>query len=200
MNKFPLETLQTLNAYLNQECNLPNEEIELVLKSLQKRTFQKGEFILNQGQIETKLYYILTGSVHQYHLVDSLEVTTNIAIAGMSFQSDISYTSESPSIQIQKAISDVNLVYLEKKQVEQLINKCPKFCYVVYKKLEQVHLKREVRALILQQKSALKRYTMFLDNEPRAQQYMDEVAQKYIASYIGLSQEAFSRAKKEYNC
>jgi len=198
MNKFRQNIKQPLEMFLTQEHGISREEMRMISKHLRRKNYQKGDYILNQGSIETKLSYLLSGEVHQYNLVGSNEVTNNIAIEGMAFSSFISYANQTPSKQIQRAMSDVSLVYLEKRQIEQLVTTCPNFSYVVFKKLEQVHLRREIRAFILQQNGALRKFEMFMNNEPQAEHYARRIPQKYIASYIGLSQEAYSRAKSQF--
>lgn len=189
---------KVLDNFFSSDHSLPPSEMKIVSRNLKMKSYNKGDYILKKDKIETKLSYILNGIVHQYILEDTNEVTINLAIAGMTFNSFISYTFETPSDQIQRAMTNVNLVYIEKHQVEKLLNICPKFCYVTLKKFEEVHAKREVRAFILQQKSARRRIELFIESEPKAKEYFQMVPQKYIASYIGLSQEAFSRAKGQY--
>ena len=116
----------------------------------------------------------------------------------MSFCSYISYVHEQPSNQIIQAIEEVYVLYITKENLEYLIKENPRFCYIAYRLLEKVHLEREIRAYILQYNSAFTRFEKFIKLDRKAAFYLKFVSQKLIASYIGLTPQSFSKAKKLY--
>ena len=188
-----------LSKFLNKVQSIPKIEEESLFKNLKQATYKRGEKILSTDEIETRISFLLEGLIHQYYVVDGIVRTTNIILPQMTYSSYISYSSGKPSEQIQEAIINCRVLYAEKSAIENLLKTCPTICLVYLKLFEKVHLKREIRGNILHYKSSTERYRMFLEKEPNAAEYIRLVPQKHIASYLGLSPEAYSRAKSKFN-
>ncbi|HKK59946.1 MAG TPA: hypothetical protein VJ937_10740 [Salinivirga sp.] len=133
-----------------------------------------------------------------YTYIDGEIFTINISLPGMLFNSLDSYLLEKSTSVIQETISDVEILYLEKVDAEQLMLKNNIFCYIYAKLFEQVLSAREQRTLMLQYKDASKRFNHFINLIPEAKLYLQEVPQKLIARYLGLAPETFCRAKNQY--
>ena len=199
MSNLNRQELDLLNVYLRiNDFKLPESELEYVLKYLRKKTFKKGGHILKYLEVERKVAFLIKGAVHQYNLIDGDILTINIALPGTGFNSFVSYVQESPSQQIQEAIKDSTIVYIEKIDLEECLKKCPAFCFIMLKKQENFHLRREKRAFLLQHNRAAKRYQIFMEQELLSFKYLNLVPQKLIASYLGLSPESLSRVKRRY--
>jgi DNA-directed RNA polymerase specialized sigma subunit len=50
----------------------------------------------------------------------------------------------------------------------------------------------------LQHKDAGKKYELFLKTIEKSKIFIEEIPQKLIANYLGMSPETYSRVKKEY--
>lgn len=136
--------------------------------------------------------------VHQSIVLEDEVFTVDISLSGMYFNNLKSYMEESPSLEAQTALTDVELLYLEKNQAEKLRLESHAFCYIYSKSWENVHLEREKRSYMLQTKNAYKRFEIFMNTNPNARRYLEEVPQKLIAEYINLTPETFSRVKKDF--
>lgn len=190
---------EILIEFLNNIQSIPKIEEDSLSKIIKQAKYKRGEKILISNEIETRISFLIEGIVHQYYVVDGRMRTTNIVLPAMTFSSYISYSSGKPSEQIQEAIEDCSLLYAEKSDIDSLLKTCPIICLVYLKLFERVHLKREIRGSILHYKSGSERYKKFLEEEPNANEYIRLVPQKVIASYLGLSPEAYSRAKSKFN-
>lgn len=190
--------LDILKSYLSSDHPMPKSELQFVSKYVKKRSYKKGDYILNYMDVEKKVAFLVDGIVHQYNLIDGDILTINIALPGTTFNSFISYVQETPSQQIQEVIKDVTMLYLEKRDLELCAKSCPNFCYILLNKHEQFHLRREKRTFILQHKSAVKRFELFMEDKDVSTQYWNYVPQRLIASYLGLTPESLSRAKRRH--
>jgi len=197
-NNIKPQYFSQVRDFLCRDENIPDSELDKITKHLALKKYAKGEYILNQGETETFMSYIIEGKVHQYSIIDSKEVTERVSLSGSAFCSYISYTAQIPSNQIHQAFSNTLLVRISKQKIESLLRSCPHLCFTMLRKIENIHLQREIRAFILQHRSALKRYELFLEMEPMSYEYQLQVPQKYIASYIGLTPQAYSKAKKTF--
>jgi CRP-like cAMP-binding protein len=95
-------------------------------------------------------------------------------------------------------MTDVEVLYFKKQDIEKLLLKSQPFCYIYTKLFEQVHLEREKRSLLLQHKDVFKKYELFLKTIEKSKVFIEEIPQKLIANYLSMTPESYSRVKKEY--
>ena len=137
-------------------------EFKPIAEILKKKKYKKGEIILDIGQVETKTSLLIKGFVHQYVIIEGELFTIDFSLSGMGFNNFTSYIENSPSNQIQKAMTDVEILYFKKQDIEKLLLKSQPFCYIYTKLFEQVHLEREKRSLLSQHKDVSKKHELFL--------------------------------------
>ncbi|REG99653.1 Crp/Fnr family transcriptional regulator [Flavobacterium aquicola] len=189
---------EILFHFFNQVHPISKEDFEPIANVCKKSTYKKNEIILDFGQIETKTSLVLKGAVHQYVIVDDNLCTIDFSLAGMSYNCFTSYVENSPSNQIQEALTDVEIIFIEKSDAERLLLENHAFCYIYTKLYEQVHLEREKRSLVLQHKNAYKKFEMFLLSIAKSEDFLKEIPQKLIANYLSITPETYSRVKKKY--
>lgn len=177
---------------------LTNADFQPIVNVLKKASYKKGETILNIGQIETRINFVIKGVVHMYCLIDGDIFTINISLAGMIFNSLSSYTKVEPTNEVQEAITDVDIIYLDKKDIEELLKNNHPFCFIYAKLYEHVLMEREQRTLLLQHKSSYKKYEYFINSIDSSQRYLQEAPQKLVSQYLGLAPETFCRAKNQF--
>ncbi len=189
---------QILFNNLSKVTPFTSREFDQLTQYLKKSTYKKGDIILEHSQVETKNSLVLSGIVHQYEILNEELFTIDLTLPGMYFSSVISYVDETKSTQIQEAITDVICLSLEKADAEKLMKTVPTFTYFYYKALENVHVLREKRTVILQYKRAQDRFDQFARTFPYADRFLKELPQKLVASYLNLTPETFSRVKREF--
>ena len=177
---------------------LSAKDFEEITKIMHHKKYKKNERILDFGKIEKKTNLVLNGIVHQEIMIEDEIFTTDISLSEMYFNNLKSYLEETPSVEIQTAITDVEVLYLTKEQAENLRYDNHAFCYIYSKSWEKTHLEREKRSYLLQKKNAFKRFELFMQTNQNANRYLQEVPQKLVANYLNLTPETFSRIKKEY--
>lgn len=197
-NKLSTSDIAMLGAFLSLEYDLPASDLDFLSENMTKRSYKKGDFILNEDEVERKNSFVISGIVHQYHMIENAKITINISLAGHAFHSRISYVEGSPSKQVQEALTDCTIIYIRKKDLERLMQKSNAFCFLLFKKYELFYLYRELRAFILQHKSPDQRFELFVTKDPRADRYLMEVPQKWVASYLGMRAETYSKVKSRY--
>lgn len=184
--------------FFNHVYPITETDFMPIAKIIKKKNYKKGEIVLGIGDIETKTSLILKGFIHQYVIIEENIFTIDFSLSGMSYNNFTSYMESSPSNQIQEAITDVEILYFEKKDIEKLLLESQPFCYIYTKLFEKVHLEREKRSLLLQHNNAYKKYELFLNTINKSKVFLEEIPQKLIANYLGMTPETYSRVKKEY--
>lgn len=183
--------------FFNSAAPLTNEMYAEILKHVQKKSYQKGDYILKEGEVEIKANIVVKGVVHQYIYDEGDPKTINLTPKGLSFNSLKSYIEEQPSFEIQEAITDVELIYITKNDIDMLAQMNGQFSYLMFKVFERILLDRENRMLLLQYKNPTKRFRLFHEIVERANFILIDTPDKYIASYLNMTPQQYSNEKKK---
>ena len=188
---------KTLYDFFVLIAPLSQEQFRSIKLCLKKKTYQKGDSILKSGQIETRSNFVIKGVVHQFIYDNNVAVSTNITPKGLVFNSIKSYVEGSPSLEVQEAITDVELLYIEKKDMERLVMESHQISYLLYKIHENILLDRENRMFLLQSRSPAKRYALFHEIVFRSNWLLEDTPDKYIASYLNMTPQQYSKEKSK---
>ncbi len=197
MNNLNNSDYQLIFDFFNAVSPISDELFNELKQCFSKKIFAKGEPILKAGEIETKASLVVKGVVHQYIYDDDMPITINITPAGLSFNSLKSYLEGAPSLEIQEAISDVELLYIEKYDMESLAKINHEFSYLLYKIYEYILLDRENRTFLLQYRNPAKRFKLFHDIVKRSNWILEGTPDKYIASYLNMTPQQYSKEKRK---
>lgn len=104
--------------FFNQVYPITEIDFIPIVKNIKKKSYKKGEIVLGIGDIETKTSLVLKGFIHQYVIIEENLFTIDFSLSGMSYNNFTSYMENSPSNQIQEAITDVEILYFEKNDIE----------------------------------------------------------------------------------
>jgi len=198
MSNFSKIEIDLLQGMFSMIRPMPSNDFNTLLNYLKRASFKRGETILDIGEFETKINFVVQGLVHMYALIDGDEFTVNIALQGMVFNSLNSFLNGIPTNEKQVAVYDTEILYLENEDIQQLLEESHSFSIVYGKLYEQILLEREQRTLLLQYKSAQMRYEYFINTFNRSQCLLNEVPQKLISQYLGLAPETFCRTKNQF--
>ncbi|RCW38962.1 Crp/Fnr family transcriptional regulator [Marinilabilia salmonicolor] len=188
---------EALYTFFNSIVDTNRVLFNRIIPFIHKGQYNRGETILNYGDIETRSNFVLKGVVHQF-IYDELTVTTNLTPQGLPFNSLQSYMEKSPSLEVHEAITDVQLLYMEKEDQERLSKTDPEFCYLWLKIYENILLDRENRMYLLQHRSPQKRFRLFQEKVARCNWLLGGTPDKYIASYLNMTPQQYSKEKRIY--
>jgi CRP-like cAMP-binding protein len=183
----------TFYDFLNKFILFTQEEYEkLVTPYLVKRKFGKKEIITHTGEVENFLNFIDKGLVRKFYKKGEEEINTQISYEGHIIHSQESFHSRTPSEYTVEAIEPCELTSITYESLETI--------YSISKKME--HLGRLVitKTMVLKDKwqsqlvklSPRERFVQFVTKHP---ELMQRVPQKYLASYLNIKPETFSRFK-----
>ncbi len=166
---------------------------ETLCESWQDKSFKKGEFITEAGRIEKYFYFVLEG-VQALYLIDS---KGDKVILGFSFAGNFSGVFDSflkaePSDFFLEALLPSKMLTISLDRYHQLFERYPEFNVWGKNFMENIligRIKREVEILTM---TAEERYTQFMRRCPDS---LKEIPQKYLASYLNMKPETFSRLR-----
>lgn len=158
------------------------------------RKFKKNEIILNSGQVENYLSIITKGSIGMFAL-DSKgnEICLDLTFEGEFSVAFTSFTKRTPSEAFVKAFEDTELISVSYNDLNKLYESSIEGQRVGRESAEAVvfYLSRRIYNFVAL--SAEERFKLMLEENP---DILLRIPQKHIASYLGITPEAFSRIKK----
>jgi len=183
---------KALGQYLSQYADLTNEELELIRPYIKVREFAKRQLLIHVGEQEQYLNLIVKGVLRKYFLKGREEVITQLAKEGDLICSSVSFFSGQPSQYAIEALEPVTVFSLSRQDLEELYVLVPRMerlarlvitdLYLSKEKWEQDHIQFDIR----------QRFVEFVHNNA---DLIQRVPQKYIASYLNIKPETFSRLK-----
>ncbi|WP_066629986.1 Crp/Fnr family transcriptional regulator [Labilibacter marinus] len=187
-----------LKDFFLSAATVSDEHIYALSELFSKRTFKKGQVILKEGDIDNYANIVTKGVVHQFIYDEDAVITINITPEGLGFNSLKSFIKSSPSIEVHEALTDVEILSIKKQDIDELSKKNIDLCYLLYKIYEFILLDRENRMLMLQYRSAEKRFQLFHDIIKRSEFILKHTPDKYIASYLNMTPQQYSKEKSKH--
>ncbi len=204
MNKQALTTVRTtwntadkhspLSSFFNAVHPLSEGAIRLIDESSAPVEIPKGKYLIKPSQDSPDLFLILKGVVRAFLREDGREITTWINEELEVVGSIRSLGLRIPSREYIEAIENCSLISIPYPVIERLYEEFPESNVVGRKMLEENYRGAEERAYICRIPSAEKKYQRFIETRPGL---VDRVSQKYVASYLNMTNETLSRVRKK---
>ncbi|MET3028309.1 Crp/Fnr family transcriptional regulator [Flavobacterium sp. UW10123] len=167
-------------------------ETELAIKrSFIEETFRKGEFLVEEGKVCSKIYFIKSGAVRRFCIEDGVEVTKWIYTDNQFVTSMSSFFEQKPSYENFQTCEET-IVYSLSYSDEQVLLEYPLFVKFHIKQLRYYLSNINEFNHLFRLMTAEKKYLFLLESFP---QIIKKAKLKHIASLIGVSQETLSRIR-----
>lgn len=167
--------------------------LDLFQKESRSLCFEKGDFILTEGQIEKNLYLIESGAVRILYLTEFDEHTIRLGYSNSMINSISSYITQKPSAFYIEALRKSQLKALPRTAITKLIGSSAQMSQAYTLFLEDLIVRQMDREIDLLTTSPSQRLERVLQRSPLLFQ---EVPFKYIASYLRMTPETLSRLRK----
>lgn len=189
-----LETFKPLLDILLQDIELSEEDQLIIAQYLARVKYQKGDIILNPGEIMKYRYFIEKGCVRVMYLVDGIEISTAFYKEDEFFTVVHSFENQKPSECAIQCIEDCIFYKCSRVDEHQIFSRIPEV-----NKYARLRLRREVEkheeiisALIT--KDSAQRYLNFAQRHPKL---LNRIRLKDLASYLNMRPETLSRIRKK---
>ena len=156
--------------------------------------FNKGELLLEAGQVCEHIYFIKKGVVRGFIKEGKKDITTWITAEGEMVSSILSFEVKGSAIENMQAIEDCEMLALTLVDLEKLYEQFPEFNIVGRKLLQQYYSDAEGRAFIARLSSAETKYKQFLT---RYSHFANRIPLTYVASFLGITLETLSRVRRK---
>lgn len=187
--------LQPLLKYISNYIDLTDSEIAFLESKISVRSYLKGQYIVQQGDICNYECFVLKGCTKTFY-VDK-EGQEHILMFSIEdwWTSDMgSFITQTPADFNVQCLENSELVMFSYDIIEDLYREIPKlerFFRQIIEKAFVASQKRIVRNFSL---SAKEQYLYFRDQYPLIEQ---RIPQYMIASYLGITKEFLSKIKSQ---
>ena len=184
---------KSLLDFLNKFIPLSLDEYnELIVPCIIKRHFDKKSIITSAGEVENYMNFIDSGLVRKYYKKTNEEVNTQISYEGHIIHSQESFHSRTPS--------EYSIETIEPTELTSITYECLEKMYSASEKMQRLGRLVITATMVLKDKwqsqlvklSPRERFISFVTRHP---ELMQRVPQKYLASYLNIKPETFSRFK-----
>ncbi len=184
--------VKALQDYLGRFVELTEDDLNELVALAEIRTYDKKVRLVDLGEREGYLNFIYRGLARKFFMKKDEEIITQLASEGELISSSISFFSGDESYYIVETIEPTTFISFSRASIETLYAKDRKWQRLGRLIITDLFLQKELweqeRILYTTQE----RFVRFLQNHSRLFQ---RVPQKYLASYLNIQPETFSRLK-----
>lgn len=184
-----------VKIYLERLMPMDEQDFALLMSMAQVRNFDKKIIVVYEGETEPYLNLVMKGLVRKYFLKGDEEVVTQFASEGELISSADSFLSQSPSLYCTETIEPTTFLSFSKVSIETLFRNNPKWQRLGRLLMSQLLIEKENWELDNIRLTTQERFVRFMNENPGL---VARVPQKFLASYLGIQPETFSRLKNQY--
>jgi CRP-like cAMP-binding protein len=179
-------------SYLHRFMPMSQEELAGLIPYCEFREFNKKEIIVNAGEIDQYLNLVVKGLVRKYIKVKKNDKILQLATEGHVVHSEISFLTRTPSLVILQTMEPTVMISLRFDKMEEALEKYPHGERLGRMILSNMYIKKDERRYTWMAKSVRERFLDYVTQHPHM---LQRVPQKYLASYLNIKPETFSRLK-----
>jgi len=184
-----------LLSQINQYVTLNEAETSYLESIVITRSFKKNEVIVQSGEPARYLILVNAGFLMTYYTdKDNVDHVVQFASNGWWTGDLYSLAQDVPTIYTTKALTDGEVLLLPKLAHNQLLEKYTKFEKYFRIIFHNALIRLQFRFIENYSTTTEERYLAFRARYPNIEQH---VAQKYIASYLGITPEFLSKIRKK---
>ncbi|WP_310555968.1 Crp/Fnr family transcriptional regulator [Flavobacterium sp.] len=185
----PVQIINNIKSFVA----LSQEDEEAFIKILEIKKYAKKEFILEEGQVCDKIFFINSGCARDFFNIDGEEKVVEFFFENKWFTDYNSFLTGQPTFENVQAIELCEVVHFRKSDVEKLYVTNP-----VFEKVGRVLAEEAIISLMnligmKTNQDPEERYINLLKQRP---ELFERVPQHFIASYLGLQPQSLSRIRK----
>lgn len=178
-----------------QHVSLTQQEQELFLSKIEIHHYKAKTILLNSGAICKHSYFVNSGILRSFNINDNIvEHVLTFACEGWWIGDMYSLLSQKPGNLFIEVLEDAEVVLLSKENQDILYREIPKLERFFRILTENSLVANQERLMDNLSLSAEERFEKFCKKYPTL---IQKIAQKQIASYLGVTPEFFSKMKSK---
>jgi len=184
--------METVFNYFRRFIELSREEFDAITPYFEIRKFDKKTKVLKIGETDNYFNIIMKGIARKYLMVKKKEVTIQLSTEGHMIHSELSFNLQQPSDCIIETIEPVTFLSMSYDSIQLIYHKFPKTEKLGRMIITEMFIKKDQRDFKQLNRTTRERFLEYMQNHP---DMLQRVPQKYLASYLNIKPETFSRLK-----
>ncbi len=184
--------MKWLYEYIRRFAVITEQEFEQLSLLLEKRLCDKKEILLHKGDVESHIYIIQKGLIRKFFYRKQYEMVTQIAKEADLVTSSVSFLSQKPSEYVVEALEPCILYALSYENLQKMYTWSPRMERLGRLVTLDWLLQKEIWELDRVRQEPRERFKRFMNENG---ELIQRVPQKYLASYLNMKPETFSRYK-----
>lgn len=184
--------MERLRIKLEEKVTISESEWEFIVSRLEVKTYKKKEFLIKSNTIENKIYFILEGVIRMFIDLPEKDITVDFGFPNNFISSYSSFLTQNPSVSCIQSLTKSKVIYITREDLDEIYKQTKvgeSIGRIFAEEFFRYKSKRELSFLI---ESPTERYLNLVKEQ---QQLIQEIPQKYLASYIGITPQALSRIR-----
>ncbi|NER13517.1 cyclic nucleotide-binding domain-containing protein [Leptobacterium flavescens] len=188
--------MEKLAQHIKSHLAISDKTLGLITDRFSEKKYRKKEHLLHFNSISRHVYFVSKGCLRTY-ITDFNGVEHNIHFSVENWWAGdlASFVEKTPAKYRIQALEDTTVHAINLNDWEYLVREVPeflKYSRILFRNDVIAQQNRTVQNLSY---TAMERYEHFIQNHADLAQ---RIAQKHIASYLGLTPEFLSLLKKQY--
>jgi CRP-like cAMP-binding protein len=183
--------------FIRQQSDISQETAAQIAAHAEFRTYSKNDYIFTPDAVCQQVYLMTKGLVRCFYLFDDKEINLRLLCENSAVIAYSSYLNQEKTQEFVQAIEPCEGFMFSKKALDSLAESTPAIHQLSLQTAERHYLSMERRLLTIQFKTAEERLRYFRENmEPGI---VERTPAIHVASYLGMTPESLSRAKRHLN-
>jgi CRP-like cAMP-binding protein len=179
--------------YIRKFIEISDDEFQqYIYPYIVVRKYAKKQIITEAGQIENYFNFITKGLARKYYKKGKEEINTQISFEGHIMHSQESFHSRTPSEYFIEAIEPTTLVSISFDNLEKIYARSVKMEHLARLIITYTMVVKDRWQMQLVMHTPRERFIHFVNSNP---ELLQRVPQKFLASYLNIKPETFSRFK-----
>ncbi len=172
----------------------PLEIWESFATYLKRNSYKKNEIIKETNKKESNLSIIIKGSAGIYLWKENSTICLDLCYENEFFGDYMSFLTQKPTELFTQAIESTEILSISYSELNKLYKKSTIGVNIGRIASESLFIHKQTQQIDLLTLTAEERYLKLLKRQPKI---IQRTPQKYVASYLGITPESFSRIRKK---
>ena len=170
--------------------NIDEEAFDLLLSEFTVKTFPRGSYIVQPGEIQRQFYFVIKGVQMSYFNSGEKQHVINFTYAPFPCAVPGSFMLQKPSTYYLKCLTATEMNCISYDTLQKLFDKSQQI-ERLFRKMTELLLAGTINRIIeLHTLTIEEQFKVFTQRSPHL---LQQVPHKYIASYLGIDHTNFSK-------
>ena len=167
--------------------------VEELITAFKVKEYPKNTFLLQENTYENKLRFVNKGVIREFYRTEKKEININFFTTPQFITDFSSFIKETQTNKNQETLIDVQVLELGKEKFVQLLEKYSCGKSFIEQTFQNILQQKEVFEYNRMTKEPETLYNELRIYKPN---WLQEIPQYHIASYLGITPETLSRIRK----